>query len=264
MNTISVITICFNNLNELIETCRSVDGQTVLPNEHLIIDGSLNSDIKNHLEQNAQPPYRRWICERDNGIADAFNKGILYAKGDIIHLLNSGDTYYDKDALKIVTDYFIADDLLMWSHAQYVQHRGDIDIISGLSFDKKLLWKGMRQVAHPTMFIKKEVYDRHGLYNTGLKVAMDYDLLVRIRNEKFIFIPKPLSCFAAGGASSTQFTAGLREVKKSYTRYIGYSLKQTLWQLRQRALHYFMQTSAGKKWFQWKNRGEKVVKDLKY
>jgi glycosyltransferase involved in cell wall biosynthesis len=259
MNTISVITICFNNLNELIETCRSVDEQTALPYEHLIIDGSSNSEIKNYLEQNAQPPYRRWICERDNGIADAFNKGILHVKGDIIHLLNSGDSYYDKEAIQIVTDYFKADNSLMWSHAQYVQHRGDIDIISGLPFDKNQLWKGMRQVAHPTMFIKKGVYDRHGLYNTDLKVAMDYDLLVRIRNEKFFFIPKPLSCFAAGGASSTQFTKGLEEVKKSYRQYIGYSFKQTLWQLRQKVLHYFMQTTSGKRWFQWKNRGREAV-----
>jgi glycosyltransferase involved in cell wall biosynthesis len=259
MNTISVITICFNNLNELIETCRSVDEQTVLPFEHLIIDGSTSTDIKNYLEQNPQPVFRKWICEKDNGIADAFNKGILRAKGDIIHLLNSGDTFYDKDAIQIVTDYFKADNSLMWSHAEYVQYRGDIDIISGLPFNKKLLWKGMRQVAHPTMFIKKEVYDRHGHYNTDFKVAMDYDLLVRIRNEKFFFIPKPLFCFAAGGASSTQFSTGLREVKKSYNRNIGYSFKQALWQLRQKALNYFMLTPFGKKWFRWKNSGKKAV-----
>ncbi len=259
MNTITVITICFNNLNELVETCRSVDEQTVLPYEHLIIDGSSGGDIKNYLEQNTQPLYRRWICERDNGIADAFNKGILRAKGDIIHLLNSGDTYYTKDAVKTVADCFAADSSLMWSHAQYVQHRGAIDIISGLAFEKRLLWKGMRQVAHPTMFIKREVYNRHGLYNTDFKVAMDYDFLVQIRNEKFIFIPKPLSCFAAGGASSTQFTKGLEEVKKSYRQHIGYSFKQTLWQARQKALHHFMQTTTGKKWFQWKNRNKRTA-----
>lgn len=262
MNRISVITICFNNLNELIETCRSVDVQTAPPYEHLIIDGSSDSDIKNYLKQNTQPSYRKWICERDNGISDAFNKGILHAKGGIIHLLNSGDSYYDIEAIQIVAGYFNADNSLMWTHGRYAQHRGDIDIISGSTFEKRLLWKGMRQVAHPTMFIKKEVYNRHGLYNIDFKVAMDYDLLVRIRNEKFVFIPKPIAYFAAGGASSTQFTKGLAEVKKSYRQHIGYSFKQILWQIRQKALNYFMQTTAGKKWFQWKNRGRKTATRL--
>ena len=76
MNRISIITICFNNLDDLKATCASVDGQTVHPYEHIIIDGSTKSDIKEFLENNPQPSYRKWLCERDKGISDAFNKGI--------------------------------------------------------------------------------------------------------------------------------------------------------------------------------------------
>ena len=61
-----------------------MDQQDTLPFEHLIIDGSSKPDVREWLEGNTQPDYRRWICERDKGIADAFNKGIAQAKGDTI------------------------------------------------------------------------------------------------------------------------------------------------------------------------------------
>jgi len=256
--TLSVITICFNNLAELIKTCTSVDQQTVLPEEHLIIDGSSNTEILNWLQSIQQPAYRRWIHERDNGIADAFNKGIHNSKCSVTHLLNSGDTYCSSNTIRTVMDCFKNDASLMWTHGQYIQHRGDIDVISGTPFDKDQLWKGMRSVAHPTLFIKKEVYDRVGLYNTDLKIAMDYDLLVRMRNEKSFYIQQPLTYFAPGGASSTHFANGLNEVKKSYNTHIGYSFLQSCWQLRQKMLNYFMQSNIGRKWFQWKNKKNKA------
>ena len=257
--SLSVITICFNNLPELIETCNSINEQTVLPDEHLIIDGSSDEGILNWLLQNPQPLYRRWIHERDKGISDAFNKGIRHAKGDALHLLNSGDRYADRKAIETVLHYFTEDPSLMWVHGQYIQHRGDMDVISGLPFEKNKLWKGMRMVAHPSMFIKKEVYDKIGLYNTDLKIAMDYDMLVRIRDEKFSFIPVPLAYFSPGGTSHQQFGKGLKDVKWSYQTHIGYSFKQTLWQWRQRLLHVFMRTSLGKKWFQQKNKKKQAV-----
>ena len=254
MATISIITICFNNLPELIETCRSVEAQRQHPEEHLIIDGSTNKDIVNWLANNEQPRYRKWIHERDKGIADAFNKGIVNCSGEIIHILNSGDQYYTVNALEIVKNAFNIDPALTWTHSQYVQHRGNVDVVSGAAFEKNKLWKGMRTVAHPTMFIKKELYDKHGLYDLQYKIAMDYDFLVRIRNEKFQFIREPLVYFAPGGASNLQFEQGLREVKRSHNTHIGRSARLLLWQIRQRVLHLFMQTTVGKLWFQAKNR----------
>ncbi len=252
--SLSVVTICFNNLDELIETCRSVDMQQEHPLEHLLIDGSTDKKILQWLSSTPQPLYRRWIHEPDAGIADAFNKGIRNAHGSIIHLLNSGDRYCVENAINILIECFRSDNELMWVHGSYIQNRRGIDVISGLPFEKEKLWKGMRQVAHPTMFIKKEVYEKYGLYNTSFKIAMDYDMLVRIRNEKFIFISLPLVYFAPGGASHEQFKRGLAEVKKSYHLHIGTSLRQVAWQWRQQLLHWFMQTSAGEIWFRIKNR----------
>lgn len=256
--SLSVITICFNNLQELIQTCRSVDEQTVLPYEHLIIDGSTNEEIVTWLLKEPQPSYRKWIHERDKGISDAFNKGITNAKGELTHLLNSGDKYASPKSIETVMEYFTADLSLMWTHGQFIQHRGDVDVISGLPFDPQKLWRGMRTIAHPTFFVKKEVYDRHGLFNTDYKIAMDYDLLVRIRNEKYKYIPVPLVYFAPGGASSTQMQKGLDEVKRSYRTHIGSSILLPLWQFRQKVLYAMLQTEWGKRLFRLKNRNKRV------
>ena len=81
--SISVITICFNNLKEVINTCTSVDKQLDMPFEHIIVDGSNNSEIADYLANNPQPKYRKWLSEKDKGIADAFNKGIKRALGNV-------------------------------------------------------------------------------------------------------------------------------------------------------------------------------------
>jgi glycosyltransferase involved in cell wall biosynthesis len=251
--TISVITICFNNLSELIETSKSVDVQTSLPDEHLVIDGSSDRLILEWLQQTPQPPYRRWIHERDRGISDALNKGIKNSTGNIIHLLHSGDKYANAGAIEEVRSHFENDPSLMWTHSLYIQNRGGIDVITGAPFSEKLIWKGMRTVAHPTMFVKNELYDRYGLFDEKLKIAMDFDFLIRIRKEKFCFINKPLVYFAPGGASNVHFENGLLEVRKSYEKHLGKNLKLRLWQFRQRILNSMMQTSQGKWLFKLKN-----------
>src|SRR5688572_4009195 len=131
LHQISVITICFNNLEDVITTCQSVDRQSQKPFEHLVINGSTTPDIKNHLENNPQPIYRRWINEKDHGISDAFNKGVLNAKGDIVVMLNSGDAFYSKDVISTVTDEFDKDHALQWLHSKYELHRGNLWIIIG-------------------------------------------------------------------------------------------------------------------------------------
>ncbi len=198
---ISIITICFNNLDDVKRTCASVDMQALKPYEHIIIDGSTKPDIKNYLDSTPQPPYRKWICERDNGISDAFNKGIRNAKGEITTLLNSGDTLYDATVLEKVA---------------------------------------------ATMYVRKELYDRHGMFDTSLKLAMDYDFLCRIADEKFTFIDYPLATFDPTGVSSTGYIKAMKESYAQYRKYYGHSLKQTLWGWRLTAMHHLLESNFGK------------------
>lgn len=255
---ISIVTICFENLEELQKTIDSVDMQSHLPLEHWIIDGSKNNSIKDWALSVTHPSYRFFVHEPDKGISDAFNKGILKCSGDVIHILNSGDQYHNATILEKVNQVFEAKPQIDWVHGEYLQYRGHVHVISGTKFDPNQLWKGMRMVAHPTMFIKKKVYNHVGMFKLDKKVAMDYDFLVRIRNYPFEYIEQPLVNFAPGGTSSIQFERGLQEVKESYKEYIGSSFKLVLWQFRQRVLKNFMSTSLGTSWFQWKNKSKQL------
>jgi len=207
---ISIITICFNNPEELKKTCASVDIQLLKPYEHWIINGSTKPGIKEWLENDSQPAYRKWINENDKGIADAFSKGIEKATGDILYLLNSGDTIYDNTVLQKVNEVFEKDVSLMWCNGKLNTCRGGIWVMVGKPFEKNKLYRGMRSIAHPTMYVRKEVYGRHGLFNPELKMAMDYDFLCRIADEKNVFLDHPLATFDPTGVSSTKYIEAMK------------------------------------------------------
>lgn len=246
MCRISIITICFNNLNEVKQTAATVDMQILKPYEHIIIDGSSNPDIKNFLENTPQPEYRKWICERDKGIADAFNKGIRNATGDVLYLLNSGDKMYDETVLEKIVGVFKNDPSIMWCHGKLNMFRGGMWVAIGKPFEKDKLYRGMRGTLHPTMYVRKELYDKHGLYDIDVKMAMDYDFLCRIADEKFAFIDYPLATFDPTGISSSNYLKAMKESYAQYRKYYGSSLKQTLWGWRQALLYNLLETGFGK------------------
>ena len=254
MNLVTVITICFNNLDDVINTCRSVDMQEQKPFEHLIINGSTTTAIKDYLNNTRQPSYRRWICERDDGIADAFNKGIRHAKGDIVVMLNSGDIFYSNNVISLVTSEFEKDVTLQWLHSKFELHRGHTWIIIGKPFSPSKMYRGMRSICHQSMFVKKILHDKYGLYDTTLKIGMDYDFLLRIANEKFTFIETPLVKFAPAGISNVNYLLSLKEIKHSYKKHYGNSLLLEVWQLRLKFLHFLLNTQLGKWLFKLKTR----------
>lgn len=252
MNAITVISICFNNLSDLQKTCSSIDLQTVLPDEHLIINGSTNDDIAYWLNNHPQPTYRRWINERDKGIGDAFNKGITHASHPITHLLHAGDTYATEKVIQMVKNYYDQHPTICWTSGNIRVVRSGAEIVIGKPFDAKKLYRGMRSVAHPTWFVKKEVYNRIGLFNNEIKIAMDYDLMCRISNEPYGYINETIAVFDDTGISTTNYLQSLNDNIRIYESHFGYSLQCRIWQFRLRILHWLLLTTFGKWLFQLK------------
>jgi glycosyltransferase involved in cell wall biosynthesis len=244
--TITIITICYNNIGDLLITLSSVDKQTVTPHEHWIINGSTENQITTYLETHPQPSYRKWISERDTGIADAFNKGVARATGSILNMLNAGDYYHNEQVLSIVADTFVNNTTLMWLHGKYRIQRGGTWVTIGKPFDPLKVYRGMRSLSHQSMFVKKLLHDKYGTYDTGLKNAMDYDFVCRIRLEKFMFIEQPLVVFAPGGTTDTNYLSALKEGRKVFTRHFGWSMKLVIWQFRLKFLHLLLNSSFGK------------------
>lgn len=249
MCRISVVTICFNNLEELKKTCTSVDEQHELPYEHLIIDGSKTDEIAKWLNSSFQPVYRKWICEPDKGIADAFNKGIQRSTGDVVHLLNAADVYASDDVLKEVSDAFTLHPNAQWLSGKIRMIRVGKKVVVGKPFDPKKLYRGMRSVSHPTWFVKRSVYQQVGNYDLRYKIAMDYDMMCRLKNVKAAFINLPLIDFDDSGVSTQNYLDALSETRQAYIAHFGYSLKMEIWHLRLKLLHLLQQTSLGRHLF---------------
>ncbi len=253
--SISVITICHNNLADLQATCAMLDAQTEPPLEHIIVNGSTEGDIARWLATTHQPPWRIAINEPDNGISDAFNKGIMRSSGAIIHLHNAGDTYADNRVLAQVREIFRVHGHLKWLHGQYQQHRGGKWMVAGKPFSRKLLYRGMRQIGHPTMFVRASLYRQYGLFRQDKVVAMDYDFLARIADEPFRYIARPLVRFAPGGVSSKRVWRGLSEVIESHKRLHGKGGKARLWAWRTWLLHHATNTGPGGYFFRRRHSG---------
>jgi glycosyltransferase involved in cell wall biosynthesis len=202
----------------------------------LIINGSTDDAIEKYFETNDNIPYRKVFNEKDNGIADAFNKGIKKASGDVILLLNSGDLLYDQNVIQIVLEKFDADKNLMWLHGKYRYQRSGIWVTLGKPFEAKKLYRGMRSLSHQTMYVRKELYDKHGLYDNSFKIAMDFDFVARIRNEKFLFLDEILAINVPGGISSEKYNLSLKEGSRVVKKYLGFSWKNKLWTLRLKTL----------------------------
>ncbi|MCE2847831.1 MAG: glycosyltransferase [bacterium] len=246
MCRISVVTICFNNLEELKRTCKSVDEQHNSPHEHWIIDGSNSKDILHWLNTTPQPAYRKWVCEPDKGIADAFNKGIKRSTGEIVQLLNAADIYANNDVLARVSEAFDHDPISQWLTGKIYMSRVGSMVLVGKAFNAQKLYRGMRSISHPTWFVRRSVYNELGDYDGRYKIAMDYDMMCRLKDHKAAFLDLPLVIFDDSGISTQNYLAALKETKQVYHSHFGFSLKMEIWQIRLSVLYWLQKTPLGK------------------
>ncbi len=210
----SIITVTYNSKTFLTETIPSVLSQDFGDLEYIFIDGGSSDATLDIIRSFAAADRRiRWISEADEGISDAFNKGLRMACGDIIGILNSDDTYA-AGALAAVAAFFDADPLCDVVHGDMLRFQGDVPLfrLKPAPVDERV-WYDM-PVNHPATFVRRRAYDQVGLFDTRLKVAMDYDLVLRLYRAgcRFRYIDKVLANMRYGGASDERFLAARREV----------------------------------------------------
>lgn len=222
---ISVITPTFNSEKTIAKNVKSVLKQSFKDFEHIIID-NLSSD--NTLEivkklYKESPLNLRIISEKDRGISEAFNKGINYASGHILTMLNSDDYYYSDNIFEKVIDGFKKSQCLIFhgnvlfvdpKYGSYLRKPYKLDTFKTMPLN------------HPTMFIKKEVYDEVGLYDTTYRYSMDFEFYCRLYNDYpdlnkrlFHFDKNPVVVMNAGGESWTNEIQSILEVKKAVRKY---------------------------------------------
>ena len=202
---VSIITITYNAENTIFNSLNSVFSQSHKNIEHIIVDGGSKD---NTLEIcNSFSHISKIISEPDNGVYDAFNKGIKLATGDVIGFLNADDTFYNENSVQEIVNAFSNNETdIVYGNLDYVNDKSKV-IRNWISkpYEKGLVKKAWMP-AHPTFYCKKEVYDHLGGYNDSFKIAGDFELCLRFLEVNQIssyYLNKKLVKMLVGGISNS-------------------------------------------------------------
>lgn len=210
---ISVVTTSFNSQSTIVDTLRSVASQSYEFVEHIVVDGGSTDNTVECVRQHSDR-VARYVSERDDGIYDGMNKGWRLTTGDVVGFLNSDDVYASNDALAVLARAF--DDPSV--EACY----GDLVYVARDDLNRSVrYWKSRPfrpglcltgwQPPHPTLYVRREVLERSGGFDTQFKIQSDFEFCLRVfevLKVKSTYIPKLIVKMRAGGVSN----ANLRNV----------------------------------------------------
>ena len=220
---ISIISSCFNSELTIAETLNSIEFQSYDDIELVMVDGN-SKDNSLKIIQSFKEKFLniKIISENDNGVYDALNKGIELASGDIIGFIHSDDIFKSNTVLSDIVSIFENNDVDgVYGDLQYVK-RNDVSKIVR-SWKSRPFYPEMIKNAwmppHPTLFLRKEVYDKHGHFDTSFKIAADYEFILRIFKDQFLkfeYLPKTITTMRLGGISNRSLRNIALKVKEDY------------------------------------------------
>jgi glycosyltransferase involved in cell wall biosynthesis len=146
------------------------------------------------------------VSEKDNGLFDAMNKGIEISSGDIIGIINSDD-YYNLDTVTTIVEKYrkYGNGCIYHGNLILLDKQGRVNKLLKTNIDSMFFMRSGCTIAHPTVFIPKEMYKKYGDFDLTYWLASDYDLLLRFIRKyksKCIYIDEYLSYFSTDGQSS--------------------------------------------------------------
>ncbi|MFA5098656.1 MAG: glycosyltransferase family 2 protein [Candidatus Paceibacterota bacterium] len=204
---VSIITVCYNSAETIEGAIKSVLGQSYPDIEYIVIDGA-STDGTLEILGKYKNKIAKIVSEKDSGIYEAMNKGIALATGDIVGILNSDDFYYDNDVVKTVVENIVKNDAdACWGDLVYVKKDDTNKVVRFWKSSEYKPGKFIRgwHPPHPTFFVKRELYQKYGVFRLDLSVYADYELMLRFLEKykiKGFYIPKVFIKMREGGASN--------------------------------------------------------------
>jgi glycosyltransferase len=220
---VSIITASYNS-SESIKSCiDSVFNQNYNDIECLIIDGKSSDNTLLKIKELAYNFNESQILsEKDKGIYDALNKGIKISNGDILGFVHSDDFLASPQIISEIVEKIRNEKVDgVYGDLQYINKNNTNKIIrkwKSCEFNYDSLKKGWMP-AHPTLFLKKSVYEKHGLFNLNYSISADYDFMLRIFSDKslkFGYLPKVITKMRVGGKSNRSFKNIFLKTKEDY------------------------------------------------
>jgi len=219
---VSIITPTLNSERFIKDCIESVKNQSYLDIEHIIVDGgSVDSTLK--LIKEYENSYDlKLISGKDNGIYDALNKGIKSSTGEIIGILHSDDFYVHSQVIEKIVKVFLEGNVdSCFADLCYVSKENPNRVIrywKAGNFDITNFKNGWMP-PHPTLFVKKEVFDKYGLYSLDYKISSDYEFIVRVLYKfkiRTYYINELIVKMRVGGASNKSLKNVIQKVKEDY------------------------------------------------
>jgi glycosyltransferase involved in cell wall biosynthesis len=212
---ISIITVTFNSEKTIERTLQSVSSQTYKHIEHIVIDGG-SADGTLSIIEKCRRDISYFLSEPDRGMYDAINKGLRVAKGNVIGLMHSDDLFPHNFVVAEIAEQFvdcqvdgIYGDAAFFSPAS--EHK-IVRLYSSAKFSAaRLAWGWMP--AHPTLYLRAEIYKDLGEFKTDYAIAADFDFVCRLFLRKQLhihYIPKILVKMQTGGISTRSWRAKIR------------------------------------------------------
>jgi glycosyltransferase len=218
---LSVVTAVYNCADTLPDCLDSVAGQTHGDVEHILIDGA-SIDGTLELLQARRAQLSRLLSEPDDGIYFGLNKGVALARGEVVGFLHGDDVYADPEVLARVARAF-ADPAVdaVYGDLVYVAADDGARVIrywrAGAYRPQRLRWGWMPP--HPTLFLRRSLYERFGVFNTRYRIAADYDLMLRMLTQlrgKVLYRPELMVRMRVGGVSNRSLRNLLRKSWEDY------------------------------------------------
>ena len=210
---ISLITVTFNSGGTLRDTIQSVLSQTYYDIEYIIVDGHSQDNTVDIIKE-YEPLFDgrlKWISEKDQGLYDAMNKGFQMATGDMVGIINSDDLLAEATAIEKVIDCFEGhkDIDCVYADLYYVSQYDTSKIVRHWITGKQRSFSKGWHPAHPTFYVKREIYSKYGLFDLDFKFAADVELMLRLVEKEHIrlfYLPEPLVRMRLGGTTSKNLT----------------------------------------------------------
>jgi len=216
---ISVVTSVWNRASTIGDAIKSVQAQGYGKIEHVIQDGGSTDGTLDVIRDMA--PDASLVSERDHGIYDGINRGISRATGDVIGLMHSDDYFADPSVLSRVATLLEDPEIDgVYADLDYVSATDPNKVIrawvSG-DYTRAKLAQGWMP-PHPTLYLRREIFDRHGVYDTDFQIAADYDAMLRylVAGARLAYDPHVAVKMRVGGESNASLKKILRKSQEDY------------------------------------------------
>ena len=177
---ISIIVPVFNGADTIQRCIDSVHNQTHQDKELVIIDGGSTDGTVDILKSN-QDKIAYWLSEPDNGISDAWNKGVKNSKGDWILFLGVDDYLWDKDVLKKASLHFYIEMGIVYGQIARMT-KCEMSCLDGFNWEhtrKSIIDDGICTFVHQGIFHNRALFEEYGCFDVSLEIVGDYEFLIR-------------------------------------------------------------------------------------